>query len=140
MGIQLAREGPEAETREWINTASLCFSYLRPRSVQRSAPGLAALVEQGAEAREISRVIEEHVSALSRAIGRAPDRAILGSTHYEVVADLFRRALPGTELIHQPDATAEAPDTYLKRHPEYRVATQGARRFLTTGRPGIQHA
>ena len=108
--------------------------------VTEACPGLAALVEHGAEAREISRVIEEHVSALSRAIGRAPDKAILGSTHYEVVADLFRRALPGTELIHQPPATAEALEAYLKRHPEYRVGTHGVRRFLTTGRPGIQHA
>ena len=104
-------------------------------------PGLAALVEQGADSREILRVIEEHVGALTRAVGRAPDKAILASTHYEVVADLFRRALPPrTEIIHQPRATADALEAYLSRHPEYRVGRQGRRRFLTTGRPGTQHA
>jgi len=109
--------------------------------ITEACPGLAALVEHGAGAREISGVIEEHVSAMVRAIGRAPEKAILGSTHYEVVADLFRRALPShMEIIHRPRATAEALEAYLKRHPEYRVGTQGLRRFLTTGRPGIQHA
>ena len=104
-------------------------------------PGLAALVERGADEREILPVIEEHVDALTRAIGRAPDKAILGSTHYEVVADLFRRALPPrTEIINQPRATADALESYLKRHPEFRVGTQGLRRFLTTGRPGAQHS
>lgn len=104
-------------------------------------PGLAALVERGADSREISRIIEEHSSGLIRAIGRPPDKAILGSTHYEVVSDFFRRALsPRTELIHQPGATADALEAYLKRHPEFRLGTQGLRRFLTTGRPGVQHA
>ena len=32
--------------------------------------------------------------ALTRRIGRPPDRAILGCTHYEIIADLFRAALP----------------------------------------------
>ena len=36
------------------------------------------------------------------------DTLILGCTHYEIVADLFRAALPpGTPLIHQPQATAD---------------------------------
>jgi glutamate racemase len=65
---------------------------------------------------------------------------ILGCTHYEVCADLFRRALPrATALIQQPRATADALVAYLARHPEFRTGTTGTRRFLTTGRPGTQH-
>src|SRR3954454_20445536 len=70
-------------------------------------PELARMIEQGAGAVELAIEVEKHVRALSRRIGRAPDRAILGCTHYEIVADMFRAALPpGTPLIHQPDSTA----------------------------------
>ena len=65
-------------------------------------------------------MVDGHVAALARRIGRPPDRAILGCTHYEIIADLFRAALPpGTPLIHQPEATADAIERYLARHPEY---------------------
>jgi hypothetical protein len=37
---------------------------------------------------------EDHVEAMRRRIGRHPDQAILGCTHYEIVADLFAAALP----------------------------------------------
>ena len=79
------------------------------------------------------------MAAITTRIGRAPDRAILGCTHYEIVSDLFRAALPaGTPLIHQPGATADALERYLERRPEYAAGESGARRFLTTGRPGVQ--
>ena len=85
-------------------------------------------------------VVEAHVAALSRRIGRPPDRAILGCTHYEIIAELFRAALPpGTPLIHQPAATADAVARYLARHPEYAAGAAGQRRFLTTGEPGVQN-
>lgn len=103
-------------------------------------PELARMIEKGAGAVELATVIEGHVQAITQRIGRAPDRAILGCTHYEIVADIFRAALrPGTPLIHQPDATAEALGRYLERHPEYAAGGAGLRRFLTTGTPGAQH-
>ena len=103
-------------------------------------PDLARLIETGAGAVELATVIESHVKAISSRIGRAPDRAVLGCTHYEIVADIFRAALkPGTPLIHQPAATAEALAAYLEKHPEYRQGTGGSRTFLTTGKPGAQH-
>ena len=102
---------------------------------------LAALIEQGAPREQLKAVVEEHVEALKRRVGRAPDRAILGCTHYEIVADLFTAALPaGTPLIHQPSAVADALERYLARHPEYEAGGSGLRRFLTTGAPGAQHA
>ena len=85
----------------------------------------------------LAAVVGEHALALSKRIGRAPDRAILGCTHYEIISGLFRSALPpGTPLIHQPAATADALERYVARHPEYDLGSSGLRRFLTTGAPG----
>src|SRR5580704_7088930 len=103
-------------------------------------PELARMIEAGAPEAELAAIVQGHVRALSVRIGRPPDRAVLGCTHYEIIADLFRAALPpGTPLVHQPDATADALQRYLARHPEYVLGGAGARRFLTTGRPGPQN-
>ncbi|MDB5453524.1 MAG: Glutamate racemase, partial [Caulobacteraceae bacterium] len=103
-------------------------------------PTLARQIEAGAAQAELAQTVNGHVAALTKRIGRPPDRAILGCTHYEYVADLFRSALPaGTPLIHQPQATADAIALYLERHPEYDPGSSGQRRFITTGTPGQQH-
>jgi glutamate racemase len=66
---------------------------------------------------------------------------VLGCTHYEIIADIFRAALPaGTPVIHQPASTADALELYLQRHPELDAGTGGGRVFLTTGTPGPQNA
>jgi glutamate racemase len=103
-------------------------------------PTLARQIEGGDCDEALRPVVDRHVAALGRRIGRAPDRAVLGCTHYEIIADLFRAALPqGTPLIHQPNATADALGRYLERHPEYEAGRGGGRRFLTTGKPGLQN-
>ncbi|HEV2532665.1 glutamate racemase [Phenylobacterium sp.] len=103
-------------------------------------PELARMIETNAPRDELAAVVAGHAQALQRRIGRAPDRAILGCTHYEIVADLFGQALPaGTPVIHQPAATADAMARYFERHPEYDPGRGGARRFLTTGAPGAQN-
>lgn len=102
--------------------------------------GLAGMIEQNAAREDLKAVVDAHVHALTRRIGRAPDRAILGCTHYEIVADLFREALPaGTPVIHQPPAVADALERYLAAHPEYAPEPNGRRTFLTTGQPGAQN-
>jgi len=102
-------------------------------------PGLAGLIELGAPAEELEVVVRDHVDALRRRIGRHPDKAILGCTHYEIVAGIFAAALPpGTSLIHQPTAVADALDRYFQRHPEYALGGSGRRDFLTTGKAGPQ--
>jgi glutamate racemase len=102
-------------------------------------PQLAPMIEAGAGHAALAPIIAGHVAAVTKRIGRAPDRAILGCTHYEIVADLFRAALPpGTPLIHQPQATADALARYFERHAEFDPGAGAVRRFLTTGRPGAQ--
>jgi glutamate racemase len=103
-------------------------------------PSLARDIEADTSESELRRIVDVHVAGLIRRVGRPPDRAILGCTHYEIIADLFREALPiGTPLIHQPDATAAAIGTYLTRHPEYDPGSSRHRRFLTTGQSGPQN-
>ena len=102
-------------------------------------PGLAGLIELGAPVEELTVVVNDHVDALRRRIGRHPDKAILGCTHYEIIAELFAEALPaGTVLIEQPTAVADALDRYFTRHPEYALGDRGRRDFLTTGQAGPQ--
>ena len=104
-------------------------------------PELARMIEDGAARDDLAQVIAGHVKALTARIGRAPDRAILGCTHYEIVADLFQAALPpATPLIRQPEATADALERYLAAHPEFDPGEGAVRRFLTTGKPGAQHS
>jgi glutamate racemase len=104
-------------------------------------PDLARMIEENAPLEALAKTIQGHVKALTTRIGRAPNRAILGCTHYEIVADLFQAALPpGTPLIRQPDATADALERYFARHPEFRPGTTAVRRFLTTGQPGAQNS
>jgi glutamate racemase len=101
--------------------------------------GLVGMIEAGADRADLSAVVRAHALALKARIGRWPDRAILGCTHYEIIADLFREALPAaTPLIAQPAATAEALARYLPRHPEYGAGEGGGRTWLTTGPAGLQ--
>ncbi len=95
---------------------------------------LARMIEAGAEPDALRPVIARHVQILERRIGRPPDRVVLGCTHYEIVADVFRQALrPGTPIIHQPCAVADALERYLARHREYDPGSAGERRFMTSG-------
>ena len=102
-------------------------------------PGLAGLIELGAPEEELRVVVRDHVDALRRRIGRHPDKAILGCTHYQIVDKLFEEFLPkGTQIISQPTAVADALERYFKAHPEYGLGQSQRRDFLTTGTPGPQ--
>lgn len=103
-------------------------------------PDLVPMIEADAGVVELAKAVEGYVQALKTRIGRYPDRAVLGCTHYEIIADIFRAALPaGTPVIHQPASTADSLERYLERHPEYDPGTGGGRIFLTTGHPGPQN-
>ena len=104
-------------------------------------PDLVPMIEANAGAVDLAKAVEGYVQALKTRIGRYPDRAVLGCTHYEIIADIFRAALPaGTPMIQQPASTADALELYLERHPELDPGTGGSRQFLTTGTPGPQNA
>lgn len=103
--------------------------------VQQACPGLAGAIEARATPAALEQMIATDVAALlQRTNGRAPDRAILGCTHYPLVEDLFRKHLPAsTRLLSQPDIVADSLDDYLLRHPQFLGPSDaGETRLLTT--------
>jgi len=107
--------------------------------VQQACPGLVDAIEAGAPQDEIHGLVAGFTAELlDRMQGVLPDVAVLGCTHYGLVAKAFRDALPpGTALLHQPDLVAASLADYLARHPEFPPDHQQASRldFLTTGNP-----
>jgi glutamate racemase len=100
---------------------------------QQACPDLAGAIEKGAPRADLSALVERYVRELRQKVD-TPDSAILGCTHYPLVAELFAAALPcETPIIHQPQATARALKSYLSRHPEYDAGNAGRRIFLSTG-------
>ena len=78
-------------------------------------------------------LVRSHVDALQRKMP-APDAAILGCTHYPLMAETFQSALGArVRVFSQADLVAESLADYLERHPNMRGGGQAA--FLTTGAP-----
>lgn len=109
--------------------------------ITEACPDLAELIENGAATTSLIQVIEKHLDALIQNAGKLPDTVILGSTHYEIAADIFLQVLPArTKIIRQPKATAAALKFYLDKHREYDAGSNGIRKFCTTGTPAAKHA
>jgi glutamate racemase len=103
--------------------------------------GLADMIEHGVSREQLFEKIRHHIEALRAKIGRYPDKAILGCTHYELVSDIFAELLPDkTRLIHQPSSVAMALKAYVEHHTDYDIGCSGQRRFMTTGAPRLQTA
>jgi glutamate racemase len=107
--------------------------------VQEACIDLAGLIETGAGDDRIRPVVERHVAALLGLLGGpAPEKAVLGCTHFPLIEHLFRAALPPeTQLLSQPARVAAALVAYLFRHPEMKdFAREGTEPVcLTTGDP-----
>lgn len=105
-------------------------------------PGLVELIERGAPAAEIEAAVAGFLSPLSAAGVPPPERAVLGCTHYPLVAGAFARALPpGTAILRQPAIVAASLARYLERWPAFdrkdgeADGGDGAVALLTTGEP-----
>lgn len=103
--------------------------------VPQACSGLVDAIEAGSldEARALAA---EHVAALLARLP-APQSAVLGCTHYPLVEDAFRAALPpATALVSQPALVAASLADYLDRHPRFRGG-EGAVRYFTSGDPAV---
>ena len=79
-------------------------------------------------------LVRSHVDALKRKMPH-PQAAVLGCTHYPLMADTFQAALgEGVKVFSQADLVAESLADYLTRHPD--MQGTGAAGYLTTGDPG----
>jgi len=106
------------------------------RVLQQACPGLADAIEAGRPEAELAALVGAAASGLLAQLGAAaPERAILGCTHYAIVEPLFRRLLPaGTRILSQPEIVADSLEDYLARHPGYATASDlPGVRLLTTG-------
>jgi len=78
-------------------------------------------------------LVKSHVDALKRKMPK-PDAAILGCTHYPLVAESFQSVLGAdVTVFSQADIVAESLADYLSRRPE--MAMGGTARMVTTGDP-----
>ena len=95
--------------------------------------GLVDAIEQG-DMILAEVLVRGHVEALKRRMP-APQAAILGCTHYPLMAEAFQEALgPDTRVLSQANLVAESLADYLGRRPEMiGKGTEAA--FLTTGDP-----
>jgi glutamate racemase len=95
--------------------------------------GVVDAIEQGDEMLA-EALVRSHVEALKRRMPH-PQAAILGCTHYPLMAAAFQEALgQGVRVYSQADLVAEALADYLTRRPEY-LGTGTQAKFLTTGDP-----
>ncbi|WP_282168370.1 glutamate racemase [Ruegeria atlantica] len=80
-------------------------------------------------------LVRSHVDALRRKMPE-PQAAILGCTHYPLMAETFQKALgSGVQVYSQGDLVAESLADYLQRHPKMQGNGEGG--FLTTGKPAF---
>jgi glutamate racemase len=109
--------------------------------VQHACTGLVSLIEHGASTAALRAAVHGHVRELMNTVGdRRLDAALLGCTHYPLVADLFAEALPaGLKVVSQPELVAASLVDYLRRHPELDAPGGVAApvQFLTTGNPDL---
>ncbi len=115
------------------------------RMVQRACNNLAGAIEEYGPSDP--RVQEEAIACVSglldafaglsrEALGRSG--VLLGCTHYELIADTIKKALPReTKLFHQPSIVAKSLKDYLVRHAEIdsQLKKTGEHIYLTTGNP-----
>jgi glutamate racemase len=83
----------------------------------QACPKLVPLIEGGAPESDLTAAVKAYVDALLQNAKTPPEYAILGCTHYPLVAHHFRAALPPqTRLLNQPQAVANALEDYFSRH------------------------
>jgi glutamate racemase len=84
-------------------------------------------------------MVEKYVGQLlERAGGVAPERTILGCTHFPLIENLFVKHLPpSTRILSQPNVVADSLEDYLARHQDYGTGKSSERtpKLLTTGNP-----
>ncbi len=105
------------------------------RVIQQACPGLAGAIEAGEPHTALQNRIHHAVAQMqAQTSGTWPNTVILGCTHYPLVADLFRAALPPhVTVLCQPSIVAEALADYLRRHPHHNKPRQSPTPLLTTG-------
>jgi glutamate racemase len=114
--------------------------------VPLACPKLVPLIEGGAPEAELAAAVQGYVQTLLAQSATLPEWAILGCTHFPLIAQHFRAALPPqTRLLDQPTAVANALEDYFARHPDAAFSAQtgsdgGRVQYFTSGEPAAVSA
>ena len=89
--------------------------------LQQACPELVGQIEADAGREELAELVAGYARDLLAQAGGGPlDSVVLGCTHYPLIEELFRAALPeGVEILSQPDLAARSLEGYLRRHPQH---------------------
>jgi glutamate racemase len=105
---------------------------------QEACPMWVPLVENNEHGSEGSDFfVRKHISNLMAA-NPAIDTILLGCTHYPLLEEKIKAALPtGVSLVSQGEIVAGSLEDYLSRHPEIeeRISKGGQQMFFTTDSP-----
>ncbi len=99
-----------------------------------ACPRLVPLIEEDADAEELSAAVREYARPLQEA---GVDTVILGCTHYPLIRPILQRVF-GREvtLVFSAEETArEVAETLARKRMENVSGREGRYRFLTTGDP-----
>jgi len=100
--------------------------------VGEACVGLVGAIEEG-DSLGADALVDAHVKTLLEVLPE-PQAAVLGCTHYPLVEERFRAALPETtRVLSQGTIVADSLADYLARHP--RFVENGDVRYLTSGDP-----
>lgn len=108
------------------------------RVAQQPCAELAGAIELQASRDDLDALVVQGIAgAMEKLGGVAPNRVILGCTHFPLVEDLFRKHLPPTTaILSQPDVVANSLEDYLQRRPRYAQPVENRTvQLLTTGDP-----
>ncbi len=109
------------------------------RVVSEPCPRLARMIEAAVPIQELRGRDRRHVAALLARAGGAPEKAVLGCTHYGWWPSCSPPPCRGRGR-HPPAGAADALARYLAQHPEYRPGTGGRGTLPTTGAGGKHRA
>ncbi|WP_420723778.1 glutamate racemase [Hwanghaeella sp. LZ110] len=107
--------------------------------IQQACPRLVEAIEEGLSDDLITRGVARYCEQLLAKAGRSKlDLVVLGCTHFPLIEQDFRAALPAeVKIMDQPSVVTASLISYLDRHPEYRRAPTELPGvdFLTSGDP-----
>ncbi len=105
-----------------------CHKLAPVAVVERAAPLLAPIVEEGWETSDVARLaVRRYLDGLDAQV------VVLGCTHFPLLREAFEAATDCPVLDPAPFVAARLVD-WLTRHPDFTVA-EGEPRFLSTGDP-----